>query len=49
MQLVLVLVIGACAIALTVAIGTVNWFLGFLAMFPIYRGAQWLMQWSLRQ
>lgn len=49
MQLLLILLIGACAIGLTVAIGTVNWFLGFLAMVPIYKVADRLMRWSLRQ
>lgn len=49
MQLVLVLLIGATAIGLTVGIGLINWFAGFLAMFPIYKVAQWLMQRSLRE
>lgn len=49
MQLVLVLVIGLAAGALAVGIGMVNWLVGFLAMFPIYKGAAWLMQRSLRE
>lgn len=43
MQLALVIAICAVAGVIVVAIGHVNFLLGFVAMFPVYGATRWLL------
>lgn len=43
MDLVKIIAIGVIAAAIVVGLGSVNFVAGFLAMFPVYKAADWLM------